>query len=125
MNRRQHCILPILMISGTKFVVDVHKCQISCVSQMSTCFLHCDSSLGYRQIKFGRKSCSHIMLASTTHYLMAWDLLSCSGMKIKIYIFQFHFLTGLFELTIFPMCCSHFFRCHFIEFYFSFVEYKS
>ena len=31
-----------------------------------------------RQIKFGTKSCSHIMLASTGDYLMAWDLLSCT-----------------------------------------------
>ncbi|XP_046846003.1 WD repeat-containing protein 75-like [Xenia sp. Carnegie-2017] len=30
-----------------------------------------------RNIAFGRKVCSHILLATTKHYFMAWNLLSC------------------------------------------------
>ncbi|XP_028415073.1 WD repeat-containing protein 75-like [Dendronephthya gigantea] len=40
--------------------------------------LYTPYSHNIRQVKFGRKSCSHIALASTKHHLMAWDLLSCT-----------------------------------------------
>lgn len=101
MNRRQHYILPILKISGTKFIVGVNKCQVSW-NFAFWLFTYWKFCFGYRQIKFGRKSCSHIMLASTPHYLMAWDLLSCSGVNIKV--------LKLF----FQWSCSHFLPCYFL-----------
>ncbi|CAB3987441.1 WD repeat-containing 75 [Paramuricea clavata] len=48
-----------------------------CINEQKTT-LYSPYAQNIRRVTFGRQSCSHIILASTTHHLMAWDLLSCS-----------------------------------------------
>jgi hypothetical protein len=90
MNRKGHCILPILKISGANFFS--FKWMPYLFSQIQTRY----AFFSYRRIKFGKKSCSHIILASTTDHLIAWDLLSCTGTAMKISTFSSQFYFAIF-----------------------------